>query len=350
MKKIPTDLRGENVLVTGGAGFLGSELVKQLTELKANVTVLDNFSSGKIDYIKRCKHVEVIKGDICNEETVSKAMRNQQLVIHLAALPFIPDCYYSPEEFFQVNAIGSVNMMWKAIKSETVKRFVHISSSEVYGTAKYVPMDEEHPTLPHSTYAASKLAGDRAVFTMQKEHDFPTVIVRPFNSYGPNITQPYIIPEIMLQLLHLNGTVRLGNIKSRRDFTYVSDVARGIILASTEKEAIGNTINLGSSSQITIENLAFTIAKSLNKEIRLETEPARFRPYDVESLLCDNTKAKQILGWEPTVPLEEGLKRTIDWGLKNPIFFTGPFKGWYRTNHNANVKAIALALRSQDYV
>ena len=321
----------KKVLATGGAGFIGSEVVRQLCEQNADVTVLENFSSGKMEYIQGFDSVKVVKGDVCDEDAVSKMLKDQELVIHLAALPFIPDSYYHPEEFFKVNALGSVNMMRGSIQSETVERFVHVSSSEVYGTAKYVPMDEEHPTRPHSTYAASKLAADRAVFTMQKEHNFPSVIVRPFNSYGPNITQPYIIPEIVLQLLTQNESIKLGNVESSRDFTYVTDTARGIIMALTNKNAVGETINLGSSREIKIRDLVFLMAKLLGKQVKVKRDPSRFRPYDVERLLCDYTKAKKILGWEPQVSLEEGLQRTIEWIANNPIRFKGPFKGWYQS-------------------
>jgi len=335
-----TKLDEKKVLATGGAGFIGSEVVRQLCEQNADVTVLDDFSSGKREYIQRSDNVKVVKGHICDSEVVSKALKDQELVIHLAALPFVPDSYYYPEEFFRVNAIGTVNMMWGSIRSETVERFVHISSSEVYGAARYVPMDEEHPTRPHSTYAASKLAADRAVFTMHKEHDFPTTIVRPFNSYGPNITQPYIIPEIILQLLTSNENIKLGNVESSRDFTYVSDTARGIILASIKKGSVGETINLGSGEEVKIMDLASLMAKLLAKQVRVETDSTRFRPYDVVRLLCDNTKAKRILRWQPEIPLEKGLKRTIEWIANNPITFKGPFKGWYRAYHAGGLSSV----------
>ena len=323
--------KGSRILVTGGAGFIGSEVVRQLCELEAEVTVLDNFSSGKMEYIKKFDDIKVVEGDICDGEVVSKALKDQEMVIHLAALPFIPDCYYHPEEFFKVNAMGSVNIMRKSIQSETVKKFIHVSSSEVYGTARYAPMDEEHPTLPHSTYAVSKLAADRAIFAMHKEHGFPAVIIRPFNSYGPKVTQPYIIPEIALQLLSADGCVQLGNVEVSRDFTYVTDTARGIIMALTNKNAVGETINLGSGREVKIRDLVFLMAKLLGKQVKIERDPTRLRPYDVERLLCDYTKARKILEWEPKVSLEEGLKKTIEWITNNPIMFKGPFKGWYQS-------------------
>ncbi len=318
----------KKVLITGGAGFLGSEVTKQLCEQKADVTVLDDFSSGKMEYISNLNDLQVVKSDLCDKKTVAKTFKDQELVIHLAALPFIPDCYYYPEEFFRVNAMGTVNLMLESTQSETVERFVHISSSEVYGTAKYVPMDEDHPTLPHSTYAVSKLAGERAIFTMHKEHDFPAVIIRPFNSYGPHVTQPYIIPEIALQLLAKNNPLKLGNIESSRDFTYVEDTARAIIMASTNKNAIGETLNIGSGRDVKIRDLALLMAKLLGQQVTIKTDSTRFRPFDVNRLYCNADKAKKLLGWAPKISLEDGLRKTIDWITNNPVKFTAPFKGW----------------------
>jgi len=331
-------LEDSRVLVTGGAGFIGSEVVKQLCEKKAQVTVLDNFSSGKKRYLEGLDNIEVFKADICNEVDVSRTLKNKEFVIHLAALPFIPDSYYYPQEFFNVNTIGTINVIWQSIQSESVERFVHISTSEVYGTANYIPMDEEHPTLPHSTYAVSKLAADRAVFTMHKEHDFPAVIIRPFNSFGPNITQPYIIPEIILQLLHGNSTLHLGNVESSRDFTFVSDTARGIILALSENRAIGETINLGRSMDIKIRDLAFLIAELMGKEIEIETDHARLRPFDVKRLYCSNKKAEELLGWRPIVSMEDGLNMTIDWIKKQGLSFKDPFGGWTKTYNPRSIK------------
>jgi len=331
-------LEDTKVLVTGGAGFIGSEVVKQLCEMKAKVTVLDNFSSGKRNYIEGLDHIEIIEADICDEGKVSKAVKDQEFIIHLAALPFIPDSYNFPQNFFQVNTIGTVNVIWKSIQSESVERLVHISTSEVYGTARYVPMDENHPTLPHSTYAVSKLAADRAVFTMHKEHDFPAVIIRPFNSFGPNITQPYIIPEVILQLLNENSTLHLGNVESSRDFTFVSDTARGMILALSEKGAVGETINLGRSADVKIKDLVFLIAELMGKEIKIETDATRLRPFDVERLYCSNKKAEELLGWKPIVSIEEGLKMTIEWIKKKGLSFKDPFGGWTKTYNPRSIE------------
>jgi len=323
------DLDGLRVVVTGGAGFIGSEVTRQLHNRNADVTVFDNFSSGKVEYLRDCRDsITIVKGDVYDKEAVSRMLKDQEVVIHLAALPFIPDCYYHPEEFFKVNTEGSVITLQESIRTETVKKFIHISSSEVYGTARYVPMNEEHPTFPHSTYAVSKLAADRAVFTMCKEHNFPAVVIRPFNSYGPNITQPYIVPEILLQLSMQNDRISLGNVESSRDFTYVTDTARGIILALIQKNAVGETINIGSGREVKIKDLVFLVAELLGKQVSIEVDSTRFRPCDVERLICDNTKAQKILGWQPKIPLEEGLKLTYEWMKKNHVGFKVPFKGW----------------------
>lgn len=323
---------GTRVIVSGGAGFIGSELTKQLVCNGADVTVLDNFASGKEEYLEGVP-ARTVRGDICDKEKVTECMKDQEIVYHLAALPFIPDCYVNPEEFFRVNVEGSINLIWQAIQSKSVERFVYISSSEVYGTAQRIPMSEDHPTQPQSTYAVSKLAADRTIFTLHKEHNFPVVILRLFNTYGPNVTQPYIVPEIAIQLLKGNDRLRLGNVDSSRDFTFVEDSARAIILSSLRKEAIGEVINVGSGSDIKIKDLAGLLAKILGRRFSIERDPSRLRPYDVDRLKCDNSKARRILGWKPEVELEVGLRRTIDWIRQHQITFESPFKGcpaWYR--------------------
>jgi len=325
---LPGKLADLRILVTGGAGFIGSEVTAQLSRQGSRVTVMDDFTSGKIEYINSLDGVTVVRGDVCDREKIASATRDQEIVIHLAAMPFIPDCYYYPEDFFRVNAMGSINVIWHCIQSKSVERFVQVSSSEVYGTALYEPMDEKHPTLPHSTYAVSKLAADRAVFTMHKEHGYPAAIVRPFNSYGPRVTQPYIVPEIALQLLNGRNTLMLGNVDAIRDFTYVEDTARAIILASIEKQAVGETINVGTGVGVSIRELALQQAKILGREVTIQLDEKRLRPYDVGKLICDFGKARRILNWRPMISLEEGLALTIDWLKAHPISYRTPFAGW----------------------
>ena len=181
-------------MVTGGCGFIGSEVTKQLSDLGAKITIIDNLSSGKEEYVKDISSVSLITADLNDKEKIQELVKEKDYVIDLAALPFIPDSYFYPNEFFETNVNATINLVLAVSKEKRIKRFVHISSSEIYGSARHVPMDENHPTTPQSTYAVSKLAGERVVFTMHKEHNIPAVIIRPFNSFGPNITQPYIIP------------------------------------------------------------------------------------------------------------------------------------------------------------
>ena len=323
-------LKEMRVLVTGGAGFIGSEVVSQLLTSGACVTILDNFSSGKKQYLpKSNKKFKVIKGDIRDKKSVKKAVTDQESVIHLAALPFIPDSFYYPGDFFDVNTNGSVNMLWNSIKSRSVETFVQISTSEVYGSAQYVPMDENHPTTPHSTYAVSKLAGDQATFTLHKENGFPSVIIRPFNSYGPRFTEPYIIPEIMGQILNNPKEITLGNVNTSRDFTYVQDTASAIIKSIIEKKANGEIINVGSGTEISILNLAKKILKIAKMKTKIKYDKSRERPYDVNRLNCNNEKAKKILKWSPKTSMDKGLSQTFSWATKNKISFVAPFKRWY---------------------
>ena len=298
--------KDRRVLVTGGAGFIGSEVVLQLLENGANVTVLDNFASGKKDYLPKNERLEVINGDIIDESVVKKAVIDKEIIFNLAALPFIPDSYHYPVDFFKTNTIGNLNVLWEAIKSNTIESFVQISTSEVYGSAQFTPMDENHPTAPYSTYAVSKLAADRAAFTLHKENGIPVVVIRPFNTFGPRFTQPYIIPEIINQILGGAKQLSLGNINSSRDFT-----------------------NVGSGMEIKIQELAEKIIAISGMEIEIKIDESRLRPYDVNRLICDNSKASKLLKWKPEISIEEGLKITFEWAKKNQVVFNAPFKRWY---------------------
>tara|TARA_Y100000590_G_scaffold81302_1_gene90329 strand:+ start:1222 stop:2208 length:987 start_codon:yes stop_codon:yes gene_type:complete len=323
------NLKNKRILVTGGAGFIGSEIVSQLLEKKSLVTVLDNFSSGKRQYLPKSKQLKIIKGDIRDEKNTAKAIKDQEIIINLAALPFIPDSFHHPSDFFSVNTMGSVNVLWKAINAKTPELFIHISTSEVYGSAQKTPMDENHPTAPHSTYAVSKLAADRSAFTLYKENGFPTVVIRPFNSYGPRFTEPYIIPEIMNQLLKGTKELTLGNVNTSRDFTFVQDTADGILRCIDNKKAIGEIINIGSGTEISILNLAKKILKISKKKIPIKYDESRERPYDVNRLICDNKKANKLLKWKPKVSMLDGLTRSYEWAKKNKVVFNAPFSRWY---------------------
>ena len=325
-----SQLKDKEVLITGGCGFIGSEIVKQLSLIGANVTILDNLSSGKEKYIKKFSNVKLIIGDLVDYDLVKDVVKNKEYIINNAALPFIPDSFHMPKKFFEVNVNGTINIALATIKEKKAKRFVHISSSEIYGTAKYTPMDENHPTTPQSTYAVSKLAGDRVVFTMHKEHNLPAVIIRPFNSFGPNITQPYIIPEIISQI-ERSDVIKLGNLNAKRDLTYVSDTVNGIILSMVKEGIVGEVINIGSQRAYSIKDLVYLISDIMGKKVSIEIESSRFRPYDVDTLICSYERANKILGWKPEVTVREGLKNTIEWSKKEEIDIGPPFNERYET-------------------
>lgn len=307
-----------NVFVTGGAGFVGSALVRALLKENVNVIVYDNFYSGDMANLREIKNdIKIIRGDVRDSSFRDVLMKNEvDFVFHLAAEPYIPYCYERPREFFYVNAGGTLNVLL-ACKEVGVKRILHYSSSEVYGTAKYVPMDENHPTLPCSTYSVSKLAADRLCFTLYYEQGIPVIILRQFNVYGPRETQPYIIPELISQLSKTNR-LRLGNIKARRDLTYVDDAVEGAIALMKCDRAVGETVNLGYGKDWSVEELAHILAELMGWDsVKITIEKQRLRPLDVERLCCDYSKAKGLIDWNPTTSLEEGLKRVIEWYREN---------------------------------
>ena len=325
-----TNFKDKPILITGGAGFIGSETVSQLLQDGAKVTVFDNFSSGKRHYLpKQNKKLRIIKGDITDERAVIRATKDQEIVLHLAALPFIPDSFYYPVDFFKVNTIGSMHVFWSAVKSKTVETVINISTSEVYGSAQYTPMDENHPTSPYSTYAVSKLAADRAAFTLHKENGFPVVILRLFNTFGPRYTEPYIIPEIIGQILRGTKELNLGNVNSTRDFTFVSDTVKAMISAAKEKKAIGEIINIGSQNEIRIGDLVTKLSKIAKIKTKIKRDESRLRPYDVNRLVCNNKKAQQLLKWKPRISVDKGLKITYDWAKNNKVIFNAPFTRFY---------------------
>jgi nucleoside-diphosphate-sugar epimerase len=308
----------KNVFVTGGAGFIGSTLVRELLKEKANVTVYDNFVSGSPENLKEVKDkVKVIKGDILDEGLAKVLKENKaEYVFNLAALPYIPHCYDKPRDFFDVCAKGALNVMLCG-KEAGVERIVQYSSSEVYGTAKEVPMTEDHPTLPLSTYAVSKLAADRLCYTLHHEQDIPVIILRQFNVFGPRETHPYIIPELITQLSETNE-LKLGNVEARRDLLYVTDAAKGAMSLMKNSRAVGGVFNCGTGKDWSVKEMAESIAEIIGREnLSITVEKERLRPLDVQRLQADYSKIKKLTGWEPEVSFKEGLQKTVEWFNEN---------------------------------
>lgn len=307
-------LSSKNVLVTGGAGFIGSTLVRELLNEKANVTVYDNFVSGDISNLSEvADSVKVIEGDIVDLRFVDVLRENKiDVVFNLAAEPYIPHCYERPRRFLEVNTSGALNVLL-ACKETSVQRVIQYSTSEVYGTARYVPIDENHPTNPFSTYAVAKLAADRLCYTLHHEQGIPVIILRQFNTYGPRETQPYVIPEIMSQLAKGNQ-LKLGNIKALRDLTYVDDAAKGAVSLMKCDNMEGEVFNLGSGVDHSIEEVANLLGELMGYDsITIHLDKSRLRPLDVQRLQCSYFKAYKHFGYNPTISIREGLKRTVEW-------------------------------------
>jgi len=305
----------KNVCVIGGAGFIGSHLVDKLIEKGyCNVLVLDNFISGCLENIN--KKAEWLKFDIrSSPSTLAVLLKNAQIeeVYHLAAEPFIPECFERPQEFFEVNAMGTLNVLL-ACEKAGVKKIIYYSSSEIYGSKKGKITEQDMP-FPHSTYAVSKLAGDRLAFTLFKEQKIPVVILRQFNVYGKRESHEYVIPEIISQLSK-SSTVYLGNIKAERDFTYVKDAAE-MAIRLMEKGKVGEVYNCGSGQFYSVKEIAEKIAELMGKKIEIKIDKKRLRPFDVDRLWCDNSKICQTINYFPETSLEDGLRKTITWYYEN---------------------------------
>ena len=319
---------GKKVLVTGGGGFIGSHLVEKLITLGATTRALVQYNSrgswGWLDQSPLAKQVEVVAGDICDADSVSGATQGVEIVFHLAALIAIPYSYTAPESYVRTNVLGTLNAL-QAARRLGVTRFLHTSTSEVYGTAREVPIKETHPLQGQSPYSASKIGADKIAESFHCSFGLPLVTVRPFNTFGPRQSARAVIPTIISQLLDGAGVVKLGSLHPTRDLNFVANTVEGYIAAATHDAAIGETFNLGSNREITIGDLAQLLIQSVGTDARIETDSQRIRPAasEVERLLADNAKAKSLLGWEPRVTLEDGLLRTIEWLREN--------RHWYRT-------------------
>jgi UDP-glucose 4-epimerase len=309
-------LQNQRVLVTGGAGFIGSELVRQLAAHGFAVRVVDNLVNGRRENLEGVlgANVELVVADVREAKSMAAQLRDVEIVFHLACLG-VRHSIHSPLENHEVNASATLALL-NAARTNGVKRFVYVSSSEVYGTARTAPITEEHPTLPMTVYGASKLAGEAYTRAFWETYRYPTVVLRPFNAYGPRCHHEgdsgEVIPKFLLRCLAGKPMVIFGDGTQTRDFTFVGDTAAGILAAGLSDASVGDTINLGSGKEIQIRELAATIAQTLDQPQAdiLHVEP---RPGDVLRLLADSSKARKLLHFEPTVTLRDGLTRLRDW-------------------------------------
>ena len=315
------DFEGKTVLVTGAGGFIGSHLTERLAGLNAKVRALVHYnalgSAGWLDGSPCREHVEVLAGDISDRDSVRNAMQGAEVVFHLAALIAIPYSYRAPDSYVRTNVVGTLNVLQSA-RELGVGRVVHTSTSEVYGTARQVPIEETHPLQGQSPYSASKIGADKMAEAYHLSFGLPVVTVRPFNTFGPRQSARAVIPTIITQALK-GGVVRLGSLHPTRDLNFVSNTVDGFLLAATAPEAVGRTINLGTGREISVGDLASLIGRLMNCPIKIESEDQRIRPdkSEVERLLASNALAASLLNWQPKVALEEGLTQTIDWLRQN---------------------------------
>jgi len=306
-------------LVTGAGGFIGSHLVEELLaqghEVRALVRYTSHGGRGWLEELdaELLDQVEVVPGDVRDPDQMRRLAADCQTVFHLAALIGIPYSYDSPRQSLDTNAGGTLNLL-EAARTTGVERFVHTSSSEVYGTAQYVPIDEDHPLVGQSPYSASKIAADQLVVSYARAFELPAVTVRPFNTFGPRQSMRAVIPTIIVQALW-SDRIRLGALDTTRDFTFVRDTTGGLIAAAEAGGVEGGVYNLGCGEEISIGSLAATIQELVGRELPLEQQEVRMRPAasEVERLLSDPSRARGAFGWNPAHTLREGLSLTIDW-------------------------------------
>ncbi len=309
---------GVNVLVTGGEGFIGSHLVESLVAEGANVRVLCYYTSfggaGWLDKSDVRDRVEVLPGDVRDGGRVAAAVDGRDVVFHLAALIGIPYSYVAPESYIQTNVTGSFNVA-DACRRAGVSRLVHTSTSETYGTALRVPIDEDHPLQPQSPYSASKIGGDMMALSLHHAFGLAVAVARPFNTYGPRQSTRAVIPTILSQLIGGATEVKLGAVTPTRDFTYATDTAAGMMAVAKCDACVGSVTNIGSGEEISIGDLATLLIEAVGADARVVVDESRVRPEgsEVDRLLADNTKLRTLTGWSPQVPLWDGLVRTADW-------------------------------------
>ncbi len=310
---------GKRVLVTGAGGFIGSQLTETLVRQGAQVRAFVRYNSrGDAGLLRQLppeirRELDVVAGDLRDTAAVDQAVAGVAVVFHLGAIISIPYSYKHPMETAETNFMGTLNVLL-ACRAHDVARLVHTSTSEVYGTAQFTPMDEGHPLQGQSPYSASKIGADKLVESFYRSYNLPAVTVRPFNTYGPRQSARAVIPTIITQAL-TSDCIHLGNLDARRDFTYVRDTVDGFLRAAVAPDVAGRELNLGTGSDISVGELAGQIIRLVGRPVEIATEEERLRPEksEVMRLLSDNGLARQMLGWEPVYSLEDGLRETIAW-------------------------------------
>lgn len=315
------------ILVTGANGFIGSHLIEHLVTEGFKVKAFVHYnSSGRWTNLSEMPNAiyeacEIVAGDICDSESVSLAVKNCDIVFHLAALIGIPYSYVAPASYVSTNIVGTLNVI-NACRRHEIKRLVHTSTSEVYGSAQYVPIDEHHPIVGQSPYSATKISADKLVESYCMSFGLPAVIVRPFNTFGPRQSRRAVIPTIITQAL-AGGIVKLGSVSPVRDLTYVTDTARGFLAAAGCDQAVGGVFNLGVGFGISIIELVEKIGTIIGRKIHILEDCSRVRPSQSEviRLISDNTKSRQILNWTPEVDIDNGLLLTINHWKKKVLHY-----------------------------
>lgn len=312
------DICNQNVLVTGADGFIGSHLTEMLVQRGASVRALSYYNSfnhwGWLETLDCRSEIEVISGDIRDAHFCRSLTRGIDVVFHLAALIAIPYSYQAPQSYFETNVNGTLNICQAAVENGC-RRLLQTSTSEVYGTARYVPIDENHPLQPQSPYSASKIGADAVAMSFYHAFDLPVVVARPFNTFGPRQSARAVIPTIITQIANGRESIDLGDTKPTRDFTYVLDTCNALIALIESDQTVGEIVNIGSNNEISIRELAERIAETMGQEITLRQKTERLRPKDSEvfRLWCDNAKYRTLTEKQMQYSFQEALEQTVSW-------------------------------------
>ena len=314
-----TDFVNRTVLVTGAGGFIGSHLVERLVREGATVRALIRYNSrndwGALGWVRAevTEEVEVVLGDIRDVESVTRAVRGADYVCHLAAQIAIPYSYLNARDFFETNVLGSFNFAQAALDAG-VQHVVHTSSSEVYGSAQFVPITEDHPLHPQSPYAASKVGADVLMDSYHRTYGLPVTVLRPFNTFGPRQSARAVIPTIISQAL-AGGAVRLGSLSPRRDLTYIEDTVEGFVAALSTPDTIGRTLQLGTGIDVSVGEIVDIVSDLVGRPLEVQQDPDRVRPNnsEVARLLSNPQRALEVMGWAPRIDVREGLRRTMSY-------------------------------------